>query len=428
MAAVAQVNTCAKWVTYNMKYQQRGMNLLVLSVSTVFALVLSEAFARVALNASDYLSVEMVQDEVLGAVPSARTKNGGFDAWGFRNRLVPVSADVVAIGDSHTYGNTATMEDSWPYVFGRLSNQRAYNMALGGYGPNQYYHLLQTRAISLRPTTVILGLYLGDDFENAFLITYGLQHWAYLRTMPADKVNFDIWGNPPVLTWHKKIRVWLSGHSVLYQILLHSSLMGRFQGDIKIKTAHKIYDSAIYLSVPEENILEAFLPQAILPRIDQRNENVREGMRITFKLLTEMSDLSKKNAIQFLVAVIPTKEMVFAKYLERNSRLPLGDVVDNLLANERLARERTIEFLTTSKIAYVDTLPALRHALSRELYARSATDMHPNRNGYKVIAETIWETLKQKKVEDRQTEGRHDTNGQHRPHGIFVNPIAPPSD
>src|SRR5262245_51387154 len=104
-----------------MKYQQRGLNLLVLVLSTVVGILLSEDLARVVLNASDYLSVEMVHDEVLGAIPSAHTRNGGFDAWGFRNRRVPVSADVVAIGDSHTYGNTATMEDSWPYVLGRLS-------------------------------------------------------------------------------------------------------------------------------------------------------------------------------------------------------------------------------------------------------------------------------------------------------------------
>ena len=70
------------------------------------------------------------------------------------------------------------MEDSWPYVLGRLSGRDVYNMALGGYGPNQYFELLSTKAVILRPQTIIVGLYMGDDFENAFLITYGLEHWA----------------------------------------------------------------------------------------------------------------------------------------------------------------------------------------------------------------------------------------------------------
>ena len=122
----------------------------------------------------------MVKDKVLGAVLSTDTRAGGFDAWGFRNRFVPDASDIVAIGDSHTYGNTATMEDSWPYVLGRLTGRQVYNMALGEYGPNQYLQLLRTRAVNLRPRTIIVGLYMGDDFENAFLITYGLEHWAYL--------------------------------------------------------------------------------------------------------------------------------------------------------------------------------------------------------------------------------------------------------
>ena len=369
-------------------------NSAVLFVSCVIGLLLCEVGARFALTASDYLSVEMVRDEVLGAVPSTHTRAGGFDSWGFRNRHVPDSSDIVAIGDSHTYGNTARMEDAWPSVLERLSGRPVYNMGLGGYGPNQYFHLLQTRAIKLKPRTIVVGLYMGDDFENAFLITYGLDHWAHLRALPKEKVNFDIWEAPPAPTWHKKIRVWLSRHSVMYQLVFHGPLLGQFQGEIQIKHAHQFSDRATALIIPEKKIQEAFLPTGILRRLDQESESVREGMRITFKLLAEMNEISRQNNAQFVVAIIPTKEMVFAGYLERNSQLPLSDVIDKLLSNERLAREKTFQFLKHSHIAYVDTLPALRRSLSQELYARTASDMHPNRNGYRVIGEAVFEELK----------------------------------
>ncbi len=107
-------------------------NLSILVLSGVIGLLLCEWAARMILNPSDYLSVEMVRDEILGAIPSPNATTGRFDAWGFRNRSVPDAADIVAIGDSHTYGNTATMDDSWPYVLGRLSGRRVYNMGLGG--------------------------------------------------------------------------------------------------------------------------------------------------------------------------------------------------------------------------------------------------------------------------------------------------------
>jgi hypothetical protein len=267
-------------------------------------------------------------------------------------------------------------------------------MGLGGYGPNQYFHLLQTRAMKLKPRTIVVGLYMGDDFENAFLITYGLDHWAYLRALPKEKVNVDIWEAPLAPTWHKKIRVWLSRHSVMYQIVFHGPLLGRLQGETQIKYAHQMSERAAALIIPEEGIMEAFLPTGILRRLDQESESVREGMRITFELLAEMNEISRKNNAQFIVAVIPTKEMVFAEYLKHNSQLPLSDVIDKVISNERLAREKTFEFLKRSQIAYVDTLPALRRSLSRELYARTASDMHPNRNGYRVIGEAVFEELK----------------------------------
>lgn len=157
--------------------------LAVIAVSVLAGLLLCEVASRLILHPADYFSVDMVSDNALGAVPSPRARSG-FDAWGFRNLKVPATADIVAIGDSHTYGNTATMEQSWPYALAHLTGQRVYNMGMGGYGPNQYFYLLKNRALSLKPRVIICGFYMGDDFENAYSITYGLDYWAYLRNLP----------------------------------------------------------------------------------------------------------------------------------------------------------------------------------------------------------------------------------------------------
>ena len=335
-----------------------------------------------------------MQDHVLGAAPR---KIVGFDRWGFRNREVPESADIVAIGDSHTYGNAARMEDSWPYVLGRLTGRRVYNLAMGGYGPNQYYYLLKNRALSLKPRLVICGLYLGDDFENAFTITYGLDYWAYLRKLPGRKVDYDIWwaSMAPGKGWNKGSRVWLSRHSVAYQLLFHVSSLGRLEGEVQIRDAARFDHTATSLNLPGKNILEAFHPAGMLERLDQNSTDVQEGMRITFQLLNGMNEICHQNHAQFLVVVIPTKEMVFADYLEHKPDLPLSDVVDKLLVNERLAMQKTAQFFTDSNIAYVDALPALQRSAEHQLYARTASDMHPNKNGYRVIAEAAFEALKQ---------------------------------
>ena len=95
-----------------------------------------------------------------------------------------------------------------------------------------------------------------------------------------------------------------------------------------------------------------------------------------------------------MVVVIPIKEAVFSDYLEHNPKLPLHDVLDNLMANEPVARAKTFKFLSDSGIAYVDPLPALKSSAGHELYARTAADMHPGKNGYRVIGEVVFEAYK----------------------------------
>jgi hypothetical protein len=377
------------------KLRKASIDVCILALSLGIGLLLCEFLSRIILRSADFLSIETVSDDVLGMVPSVATK-AGYDAWGFRNRRVPEHADIVAVGDSHTYGNTARMEDSWPIVLGHLTGRTAYNMGMGGYGPNQYFYLLKTRALSLKPKLIICGLWVGDDFENAYQITYGLDYWAYLRKLPGQKAEFNIWEVHDTPVWHKRMRVWLSRHSVIYQLLFHSSALGRLQGEAQIKIDSKVDHSVTALNIPEKNILEAFRPEVVLRALDQQDPNIREGMRITFKLLQQMKELCDQNQVQFLVTVIPTKETVFSPYLEQRPDIPLSDVMRKVTVNERLARESMFLFFKRNNISYVDALPALQASAEHQLYARTAQDMHPGRNGYRVIAETISQALSQK--------------------------------
>ncbi len=251
----------------------------------------------------------------------------------------------------------------------------------------------------LKPKMIIWGLYMGDDFENAFSLTYGLDYWKDLRILPPQKVEANIWEGPSTDTGTRKVRVWLSRHSVIYQLVFHMGFGGRVKGDIQIRNAAELYPGYdTSLNIPEKRILEAFRPKGVLFGLDQENPNVREGMRITFELLRQMNETCQQNHVQFLVVVIPTKEMVFSDYLEHRAGLPMGDVVDKLLVSERSARLQLFKFMADSNIASVDPLPALQQSVGQGLYAISAGDMHPGKNGYRVIGEAVAEYLKQEQT------------------------------
>ncbi|NOS80993.1 MAG: hypothetical protein HOP32_05360 [Nitrospira sp.] len=361
-------------------------------VSVAIGTLLCEVGSRLILNPADYLSAKTIEDKVLGI--TIAPNSSGFDEWGFRNRSVPTSADIVAIGDSHTFGNTATMNDSWPSVVARVTGHEIYNLGLGGYGPNQYYHLLTTKAFKLHPKLVICGLYMGDDFENAFSITYGLDSWSSLRNGSWDHVDADIWGPTESLVWGAGVRNWLSENSMVYRIVFHGPFLAMVKENIRFREASSQNDQNVTtLIIEDKNIREAFRPVGIANRLDQTSAKIKEGMRITFHLIKEMDKACKQEGCRLLVVIIPTKETVFSEYLESNPRIHLHEALDRLIANERSAKHTLIEFLTGAGIAYMDTLPKLKQSLGDQLYAQTTRDMHPGKNGYRAIGEAVAEYL-----------------------------------
>jgi hypothetical protein len=371
-------------------------NIAVALVSLFVAGLLCEGLGRLVLNPANYLSVRTVKDDVLGIrIPGG---SAGFDAWGFRNAAVPGQVDVLALGDSHTFGNTARMQDAWPSVVASDTGLTTYNMGLGGYGPVQYFQLLTSRGLGLHPNWVLCGLYMGDDFENAFSMSYGLEHWAYLRDGNFGPVDANIWGTAEAPGWSKSVRNWLSEHSLIYRLTVHGPLLAQAKANVEFQRASRGEDPATtVLEVPEQHIREAFRPAPIAMRLDQQSPAVREGMRITFRLLRDMNDACRKQGCRFGVVVIPTKEHVFAPYFQGRS-LHLQEQAEKVIANERLARTALFAALASAGIPYVDTLEPLRRGAGNQLYAATTNDMHPGRNGYKVIGDAAAAFLEQQRA------------------------------
>jgi hypothetical protein len=88
------------------------------------------------------------------------------------------------------------------------------------------------------------------------------------------------------------------------------------------------------------------------------------------------------------VALFPTKERVYAKLLERADYTTKHQKLAEALRAEAAAREAIDDFLNEHKFEVIDLLPALEsEVLKRDLYP--VTDAHPNKDGYRLIAETI---------------------------------------
>jgi hypothetical protein len=285
------------------------------------------------------------------------------------------------------------MDEAWPQVVARETGLSVYNMGLGGYGPNQYSYLLTSRAALLHPKQVLVGLYMGDDFENAFSITYGLDYWKFLRQGTRAPVNADIWGDPEPAGAFKPLRNWLSEHSFVYRLGVHGQALRSVKASLQFRQATDD-KSVTVIEAPDTNIREAFRPIRVAAGLDQARPEVQEGMRITFQLLDEMNQSCKKIGCTLTVVIIPSKETVFAPYFDRQPPVNLQPLVQSLIRNERVATELLHEHLRKNDIRYIDTLMALRGAVQNELYYRGPADMHPNANGYRVIGLAVAESLR----------------------------------
>jgi hypothetical protein len=365
-------------------------NAVLLVFSVTLALIVSEAGARLFLNPADYLSVQTVRDEVLGI--RIASGSAGFDDLGFRNAGVPAKADLLAIGDSHTFGNNAAMSESWPAVVGSMTGRDVYNLGLGGYGPNQYYELLRRHISRLNPRWVLCGLYMGDDFENAYLMTYGRDYWSWLRAGNWTNADADIWETTDDSTWHQRARLWLSLNSIVYRLVIHGPVIGRLKGFLQLQRAARD-ESVTTLASKETGVHEAFRPLSLRSRLDQRSPIVREGMRITFELLRSMDQLSRDHGARLAVVIIPTKETVFADRLLNDPATNLRDDIEQLVRDEKAATQELLTFLDETGIPHIEPLDALRSRVSENLYTPSDRDMHPNANGYRVIGETVAQSL-----------------------------------
>ena len=366
---------------------------ILLTLSILISIIIGEGLLRLLFDPIDYLQAQLIPDDILGH----RVSSDRYDSWGFRNKAVPASVKVVAIGDSQTYSILTTASDSWPGKLQKLTGQDVYNLSLGGYGPVQYYQLLKERAFQLNPSLVIVGFYFGNDILDAYNIVYTKDYWRHLRrpdfvtgAEPSGQIS-----RPATPRGHKflgGIRNWLAENSILYRVSVFS--FGNVFQFLEVKYSHSTMDPDITIFENKESqIRTAFRSSEELRALDLQDAKVQEGLRLTLHLLGEMRDLCSERAIDFVVVLIPTKENVFAELITENKNIRHFNVINQLLSNEQESTRLMKSYFNGRGIRYIDVLPDLRRAVLKTSPYPSNLDNHLNPTGNEIVATAIQNSL-----------------------------------
>ena len=370
--------------------------LLLVTVSSALAVLLAEAGLRLALNPADFLHATLVSDSVLGH--RIRPLTTGHDALGFRNREVPGHANVVAIGDSFTYGVSAPRDGSWPQQLSGLLGETAYNMGLGGYGPLQYLQLARTTARQLNPRVWVVGFYFGNDLMDSYYVAHGLSHWKEWRLSvrpSGDLTEFDKAGMAGPKKRFAGLRDWLSRHSLLYSVARATVLQHLGSQEREEMVRQSAPDVQWSWRDPARvDVRTVFTPQVRLAAVNLDSGPVREGLQISQRALAAIQTEADNQSVRLILVLIPTKERAYCAQLKLTATtLPASHAA--LCVAEDKTKAELMRYVGERGIHTVDATQALEAQIERhvQLYPVNS-DGHLQSSGYAVIAKLAADAIR----------------------------------
>lgn len=404
---------CDSWRAVVAKTCLLLASLLVVEAGLQVAAAWSPQVRR-ALSASWEIGDPFVPDDRLGH--RGNPDHPGHDAAGYRNPRHLRQVDIVVFGDSNAYGSGVPDGAEWPQVLARLTGRNLYNMAVPGYSPAHSLFQLDN-ALALRPRTLILALYFGNDLFDCFVLN--LRHPTLSKVAPSSlreaaavreeggplKQEMELLLEVLYPLEHVQrarpslLRAWLSSNSMLYRLLravkdrvvAPAALRPLLSRDFAVAAA-ALTPAQRPFAWPFDGegwrtILRGPYHQRTL---DDRDPRIRLGFEILKQAVIVIAGRARAASVRVVVVLLPTKESVFWPRVQaRKGHAALRPTVE-MVENEDRFRRQLIAYLVSHRIEYVDVLQALRAAPGQPYF--EDTDSHPNSAGHDVIARAVART------------------------------------
>ncbi|MFH1116723.1 MAG: SGNH/GDSL hydrolase family protein [Pseudomonadota bacterium] len=335
------------------------------------------------------------------------------DTKGFRNKQVPDRTDVVALGDSMTYGVWVNRDEAWPQALGRAGGLGVYNMGISGYSPIQYLLLLD-EASALKPKLVILTLYMGNDLFDSYSMVYKWDLIPRLKTTdPKRLAEFsDLDRTSPVdeasaaaFEPHRKLKDLLGEHSKIYGLLwLTKRLFIPHHTWPWFWLKYRAAGFEPWEAFEYGEVRTILTPSYRFMGVDRSDPRTREGLRLSLEAIDLVNRRLKEKGVRLLVLLLPTKELAMED-LMKQGKIKASPAYERLVGDEKKNWSSIRSNLQEHSIPFVDGLAALRETLKqgRSPYLINH-DPHPTAYGHEILGRYVWSEIKRMKLLD--PEGR----------------------
>jgi lysophospholipase L1-like esterase len=312
----------------------------------------------------------------------------GIDEFGFRNEGTRVDVEVVAIGDSHTYGYNVSAEDAWPQQLARMSGLKTCNLGVGGYGVLQYVRLLE-EAWAMAPRHVVLGLYLANDLQDVCAVLRQSDFWRRWAAQQGFDISATTTAVASATVQKASVPAWAAIRRQVARTALGSCAA---------------YYSGLWQRPGTNAMLTVDLPgietRLGLERIswhgawvDTNRAEIAEALNILTSVMAWAQEQARRHRIDFSIALFPSKENAYFGLPGLPSE-GWPETVRESVARERSLNGEVLRIARSQGIRVVDMQPAMSAGLQAgtRLYPRH-NEFHPVADGYAIYARTLFDRL-----------------------------------
>ena len=309
------------------------------------------------------------------------------DQNGFRNSKILQTADIVVLGDSHTYGVNVKSIDSFPQQLSKMAGLEVYNFGVSGYGALHYNYLFDY-ALELEPKFIIIALYPPNDLVDICNSIKNVDYWK--------KWAIDNGFNPNECGIYKIVENKKYPIFNYINSLFKKTAIGSFTNLLYTN----LYKYKINLSNSSVVINDTINPTIIKYKRIANHKNCmnmsHDKILKGFEILKRTIEIAKRKTdsknIDLIIGIIPSKERVYYDYII-NKGYKLPNDYHELVKYENSLVNKLVTFFNDLNIKNVDIGPKMSDSINRKNIYLNSDNGHPNANGYNIYANSILELL-----------------------------------
>jgi len=318
------------------------------------------------------------------------------DENGFRNKEAPDTVDAVALGDSFTYGYNVSSDDSWPQQLSKKTGKTIYNFGIGGYGPAQYYYLMD-KALEMEPETILIGSFIFNDFSDSCYAFEKSDYWkqfAASNNLDISECLKNLFDAKPQVNAVKNAWVSFKNWVRFSNVFMYLKQISVVRDFVSAKRDLMVArNDSSYFIVKDEDI-NTIVSFKSMEALDPASEKVRAEINLAKFFYKNIKE--KARGRNLAVVFIPDKTELFYDFL-MSKGYELPDDYHKFVSFERALKKELSDYFDAIGIAHVNALPFMENKINKDsnppVYTNDLNG-HPTKTGYEAIAEAASEIFK----------------------------------